>query len=96
MRKIINLIPYFLSVILSLCTEEVEGRRKILRGRRTVTRHYRRGMPIPAWAIVLLMGIGYMIVGAAMYLIMRKIVLQAPIENVNSYTPAMMEDSISP
>lgn len=96
MRKIINLIPYFLTVILSLCTEEVEGRRKILRGRRTVTRHYRRGMPIPAWAIVLLMGIGYMIVGAAMYLIMRKIVLQAPIENVNSYTPAMMEDSISP
>lgn len=96
MRKIINLIPYFLSVILSLCTEEVEGRRKILRGRRTVTRHYRRGMPIPAWAIVLLMGIGYMIVGAAMYLIMRKIVLQAPIENVNSYTPAMMEESISP
>lgn len=74
----------------------MEGRRKILRGRRTVTRHYRRGMPIPAWAIVLLMGIGYLIVGAALYLIMRKVILQAPIENVNSYTPAMMEDSMSP
>lgn len=74
----------------------MEGRRKILRGRRTVTRHYRRGMPIPAWSIVLMMGIGYLIVGAALYLIMRKVVLQAPIENVNSYTPAMMEDSMSP
>lgn len=74
----------------------MEGRRKILRGRRTVTRHYRRGMAIPAWSIVLMMGIGYLIVGAALYLIMRKVVLQAPIENVNSYTPAMMEDSMSP
>ncbi|XP_063708502.1 uncharacterized protein LOC134837110 [Culicoides brevitarsis] len=85
-----------LLVILSLCTEEVEGRRKILRGRRTVTRHYRRGMPIPAWAIILMMGIGYLIIGAALYLIMRKVILQAPIENVNSYTPAMMEDNLSP
>uniref|UniRef100_A0A336M033 CSON009294 protein n=1 Tax=Culicoides sonorensis TaxID=179676 RepID=A0A336M033_CULSO len=74
-----------LLVILSLCTEEVDARRKILRGRRTVTRHYRRGMAIPAWAIVLLMGIGYLIIGAVLYLIMRKVVLQAPIENCARY-----------
>jgi uncharacterized membrane protein YidH (DUF202 family) len=85
-----------LLVILSLCTEEVEGRRKILRGRRTVTRHYRRGMPIPAWAIILIVGIGYIVVGAVLYLILRKVILQAPIENVNSYTPGMMEEPLTP
>lgn len=51
------------------------------------------GMAIPAWAIISMVGLTYILVGAAVYLIMRKLVLQAPIENVNSYTPAMMEES---
>ncbi|KAF9815422.1 hypothetical protein SFRURICE_011574 [Spodoptera frugiperda] len=46
-------------VILSTLTQEAEARRKILRGRRVMTRTYYHGNAVPAWAISLMAGIGH-------------------------------------
>jgi len=62
-------------VILSALFEEVDARRKILRGRKTITRTYYRGLAIPAWAIVVIVSGSMIIVGGILYLIMRKIML---------------------
>lgn len=40
-HSLIN-IKHFISVAISLCVEEVEGRRKILQGRKALTRTYYR------------------------------------------------------
>jgi len=60
-------------VILSALFEEVDARRKILQGRRTITRTYSRGTAVPAWAIVVIVSCSMIIVGGIMYFIMRKI-----------------------
>nr|CAH7744023.1 unnamed protein product [Callosobruchus chinensis] len=68
-----------LALILSLCTENVEGRRKILRGRKTVTRTYFRENALPAFAVVILVAIGEIIAGGIMYIVLRKTILDLPI-----------------
>ncbi|XP_055692280.1 uncharacterized protein LOC129795215 [Lutzomyia longipalpis] len=81
-----------LLVLLSLFTEETEARRRVLRGRRTMTRSYKRGLPIPAWAIIVAVALGNLIVGAILYAVMYRCILSKHASSQNSYTPAMTID----
>ncbi|XP_049288385.1 uncharacterized protein LOC125766452 [Anopheles funestus] len=94
MHLIKNKAVYFtlMLVVLSMCLDETEARRKILRGRRTINRTFKRGPMIPAWAIITIVAIVNLLIGGIAYLIFRKVVLNAPIENVTSYTPAMQDE----
>ncbi|XP_067005390.1 uncharacterized protein hoka [Anabrus simplex] len=76
-------------VLLSCLLGEVEGRRKILRGRKTITRTYYRGNAIPAWSIVVIVAFCMIIVGGIIYGVMRKIVLGS---SSNDYSPANTND----
>ncbi|KAJ8728251.1 hypothetical protein PYW08_016636 [Mythimna loreyi] len=79
-------------VILSTLTQETEARRKILRGRRVMTRTYYHGNAVPAWAISLMAGIGMLLVGGILYFVMRKIVLSSETGSLNTYQPALQQD----
>jgi xanthosine utilization system XapX-like protein len=48
--------------------------------------------PIPAWAIICIVALVNLIIGAIMYVVMRKVIIDAPVENVNSYAAARMDD----
>ncbi|KAJ8729994.1 hypothetical protein PYW07_017032 [Mythimna separata] len=79
-------------VILSTLTQETEARRKILRGRRVMTRTYYHGNAVPAWAISLMAGIGMLLIGGILYVVMRKLVLSSETGSLNTYQPAMQQD----
>ncbi|XP_012256742.1 uncharacterized protein LOC105686462 [Athalia rosae] len=90
-------ILYYLAIgllIMGMFMEEVEARRKILRGRKTITRRYYRGTGIPAWSIVLISAIGMLIVGGVLYgLLKRFIVDSADLgAETRSYQPALREE----
>ncbi|XP_063973691.1 uncharacterized protein LOC135160737 [Diachasmimorpha longicaudata] len=89
-------ILYYLALgflILGVFTSEAEARRKILRGRKTITRRYYSGLAIPAWSIVLLSGIGMLILGGGFYLLLRKFVVSGTGDNdIRSYHPAMQDE----
>ncbi|XP_050346151.1 uncharacterized protein LOC126770683 [Nymphalis io] len=80
-------------VILSTLTHEVDARRKILRGRRVMTRTYYHGTAVPAWAISLMAGIGMLVIGGVLYGIMRKLVLASETGSLNTYQPTLQNDN---
>ncbi|XP_030024901.1 uncharacterized protein LOC115443585 [Manduca sexta] len=88
------LLYYFaiILVVLSMLTHEAEARRRILRGRRVMTRTYYQGNAVPAWAISLMAGIGMLIIGGILYVVMRKIVLSSETGSLNTYQPAMQRE----
>ncbi|XP_026488260.2 uncharacterized protein LOC113394974 [Vanessa tameamea] len=80
-------------VILSTLTHEADARRKILRGRRVMTRTYYHGNTVPAWAISLMAGIGMLVIGGILYGIMRKLVLASETGSLNTYQPTLQNDN---
>ncbi|XP_072376459.1 uncharacterized protein [Diabrotica undecimpunctata] len=78
-----------LAILFSLCADEVEGRRKILMGRKSITRTYLRGNAVPAYVIIILVGIGQIILGGILYVALRKKIIQAPI--TGSYAVARQD-----
>ncbi|XP_050311825.1 uncharacterized protein LOC126747315 [Anthonomus grandis grandis] len=79
------------TVLLSMFTPEVEGRRNVLRGRKTVTRRYLTPMAIPAWAIIILVGVGQLVIGAVIYVILKKTIVDT--ETSASYSVAPLSDA---
>ncbi|OXU21006.1 hypothetical protein TSAR_015353 [Trichomalopsis sarcophagae] len=72
---------------------EAEARRKILRGRKTITRRYYKGTAIPAWSIAVISGLSMLVVGAGLYLLLKKLVIDSvEVSEVPSYQPAMQDD----
>ncbi|XP_026281226.1 uncharacterized protein LOC113208447 [Frankliniella occidentalis] len=66
---------YLLAVgmlVLSLLVDDVDARRKVLRGRKAITRTYYRGTAIPSWSIALLVGIAMLAAGGGVYAGMSK------------------------
>ncbi|KZC14288.1 PREDICTED: uncharacterized protein LOC107192379 [Dufourea novaeangliae] len=74
--------------------DEVEARRKILKGRKTITRRYYWGTAIPAWSIVLLIGISMLLAGGGLYMLLQKFVVDnATTGESHSYQPALQNDA---
>ncbi|CAG9863791.1 unnamed protein product [Phyllotreta striolata] len=74
-------------IVIALCSQEVECRRKILMGRKTINRTYLRGMAVPAYVLIILVGIGQIILGAIMYIVLRKVIISRPISGSYSVAP---------
>ncbi|KAG7189463.1 hypothetical protein KM043_017159 [Ampulex compressa] len=88
---------YYLAVgflILGVFLGEVEARRKILRGRKTINRRYYWGTAIPAWSIVLLSGISMLLVGTGLYFLLQKFVIDvADTGETHTYQPALQNEA---
>ncbi|XP_076635641.1 hoka [Colletes latitarsis] len=91
-----KLICYFAIglLIMGIFMDEVDARRKILRGRKTITRRYYWGTAIPAWSIVLLIGISMLLAGGGLYAILQKFVVDnAEVGERHSYQPALQNEA---
>ncbi|XP_044003857.1 uncharacterized protein LOC122849243 isoform X2 [Aphidius gifuensis] len=89
-------VIYYLAIgilLMGIFVGEVDARRKILRGRKTITRQYYRGLGIPAWAIILISGMGMLAIGVGFYVALKKFIVDGPRESEKSaYHPAMQND----
>lgn len=79
-------------VVLSVIIPETEGRRLVLRGRRTVTRHYYTPPFLPAWVIIVLIALAEILIGVIIFLVLHRLVLRKSSETMNTYQPAPLED----
>ncbi|XP_022230656.2 uncharacterized protein LOC111079700 [Drosophila obscura] len=76
-------------VLLACCLEGTEATRRVNRGRRTLTRRYFSGLAIPGWALIICVAIAELIVGGALYFIMKKVILdKEPEDTATSYAPS--------
>ncbi|KAH8380077.1 hypothetical protein KR009_008790 [Drosophila setifemur] len=76
-------------VLLACCLQETEATRRVNRGRRTLTRRYFTGLAIPGWALIVCVALAELLVGGALYFILKKVILdKEPDETGTSYTPA--------
>ncbi|KAG6799604.1 hypothetical protein HZU73_05094 [Apis mellifera caucasica] len=81
-------------LIMGIFMDGVEARRKILKGRKTITRRYYWGTVIPAWSIVLLIGISILVGGGGLYVLLQKFVVDnAEVEERHSYQPALQNEA---
>ncbi|XP_059476291.1 uncharacterized protein LOC132197195 [Neocloeon triangulifer] len=71
----------FSLLLMSVFLDEVEGRRKILRGRKTINRTYYKSAAIPAWSIIVIMAVVIIIIGGVLYAVMNRFVLGSVPEN---------------
>ncbi|KAF7270931.1 hypothetical protein GWI33_016140 [Rhynchophorus ferrugineus] len=83
-------------VIVLLVMGEVECRRKILRGRKAVTRTYMKPLAVPAWAIVLLVAIGQIIIVSLLYLLLKAVILDRPVKPSYTIEPMVRPVESSP
>ncbi|XP_076764173.1 hoka [Xylocopa sonorina] len=81
-------------LIMGVFMDGVEARRKILKGRKTITRRYYWGTAIPAWSIVLLIGIGMLLAGGGLYVLLQKFVVDnADTGEGHAYQPALQHEA---
>ncbi|XP_030566912.1 uncharacterized protein LOC115766965 [Drosophila novamexicana] len=80
-------------VLLACFMQETEATRRVNRGRRTLTRRYFSGLAIPGWAVVACVAVAELLLGAALYFAMYKIILDKEPEQASTYTPAPTHDS---
>ncbi|KAH8410702.1 hypothetical protein KR222_008138 [Zaprionus bogoriensis] len=79
-------------VLLACCMQETDATRRVNRGRRTLTRRYFSGLAIPGWAVVTCVAIAELLLGAALYFIMYKFILDKDPDQATTYTPAQTHD----
>lgn len=81
-------------LIMGIFMDGVEARRKILKGRKTITRRYYWGTAIPAWSIVLLIGICLLLAGGGLYVALQKLLIDnAEVGESHSYQPALQHEA---
>ncbi|KAH8365492.1 hypothetical protein KR093_001420 [Drosophila rubida] len=79
-------------VLLACFMQEADATRRVNRGRRTLTRRYFTGLAIPGWAVVTCVAIAELILGAALYFIMYKFILDKEPDSAATYQPAQTHD----
>ncbi|XP_037720230.1 uncharacterized protein LOC119553718 [Drosophila subpulchrella] len=82
-------------VLLACFLQESEATRRVNRGRRTLTRRYFAGLAIPGWALIVCVALGELLIGGALYIILKKVILdKEPDETATSYTPAQGQTTV--
>ncbi|XP_067646281.1 uncharacterized protein hoka [Eurosta solidaginis] len=91
MKKHATYLVIFL-VLLAHCIQESEATRRVLRGRRTLTRRYFAGLGIPGWLLAVIVGIAELILGGTLYLVLNRTILSKQVAETNTYTPAKQNE----
>ncbi|XP_017070689.1 uncharacterized protein LOC108107630 [Drosophila eugracilis] len=80
-------------VLLACCLQESEATRRVNRGRRTLTRRYFTGLAIPGWALIVCVALAELLVGGALYFILKKVILdKEQDQTATTYTPAQTHE----